>query len=159
MNFWNSAACLSNVRSVGPSSSLLEVGGCFLATCNNWGKEGGAVGTGRLQGMWWVVGRDCGRYPAMLKTALQGKIHPRAVLNALPNTDVEENPFVIIRAQNLIPFYMWNQNLVFVYTEFLRKASSVSTEGKKYFVWFKTLPRPVHCLEKSNHRVQCPHGI
>lgn len=56
--------------------------------------------------MWWVVGRSYDRYPEMLKIALQGKIHHRAVLNALPNTDVEENPFVIIRAQNLIPFYM-----------------------------------------------------
>lgn len=58
---------------------------------------------GGLQGLWWVVGRGYGRYPAMLKTALHREESSQSSW-ALPNTDVGENLFV--GAQNLTPFYM-----------------------------------------------------
>lgn len=72
--------------------------GCFSAGSNDWGEATGHV-----------VGKGSGTYSASLKTALhreESSNHPGADLNALPNSDVRENPFVITQAQNLTPLCM-----------------------------------------------------
>lgn len=60
---------------------------------------------GKRQGTLWA-GAEAD--PCNAQTALprdKASSPPRAVLNVLPGTDVRENLFAIIQAQNLTPFY------------------------------------------------------
>lgn len=79
-------------------SSLSEICGVPSAGCND-----GGGGSGRAR-----CGQALRQMPCNAQTALprdKASSPPRAVLNVLPGTDVRENLFAIIQAQNLTPFY------------------------------------------------------
>lgn len=88
--------------------------------------------TGKLQGMGWAG--TVGDSPWCSKLRCTGKNypqHPRAVWNVLPNNEAGENLSVSNQAQDLIPFHMWIQSMVFVFTEFLGEGNSYVNPRQK----------------------------
>lgn len=135
-------SCLyNNLRSVTGSSGLLETWGMLCAICNDW--WGGSRACGG-QGLWYI--------PAMLKTALrrdEPSHHPRAVLNALPDTDVGQTCYYLSPEPYSI-LYVNPKHGFIVFTELFRKTTSASNKDRSTLVQNFT-KRCFHCLKISNH--------